>query len=199
MRRVRAQVHNYTRVRARDLTCINAKKTHVIDKSDTGGEENMPELKYKSEAAFLRASRKYLASIKFKVERKDERGKPIYNMLGEPLVVEEYAVPPNTLDWARYLKINKQTLTQAYKERYPDAYAEIKGELEAYNARELVMRDRVDGIKFNLINNYGWKDSKRIGLEEDTAQAMAVASNTDMSLEEKLSRIEELKKGLDDG
>lgn len=155
-------------------------------------------LKYDTEAKFLKKSRKYLNSIKYKCPKCDKSGKPLRNMLGEPLIVEEYAVPPNTADWAAYLKINKQTLTQAYKERYPDAYTEIKGELEAYNARELMTRERVDGIKFNLINNFGWKDARRVGIEEDTAAAIAV-TGSDMPLEDKLARIEELRKGLDDG
>ena len=157
----------------------------------------MPKLKYKTGKAFLKKSREYINSIKY--EKTLMAGNaPVLNMLGKPIVTVEYAVPPNTADWAAYLGIDKQTLTQSYRQRYPDEYAAIKLELEAYTVRELMTRERVDGIKFNLMNNYGWKDSRRLGLDEDTAKAMALTSSTDISLEDKLARIEELKKGLDD-
>ena len=156
----------------------------------------MAELRYKTESSFLRASKRYLASIKYKTIARDEHGKEIVNMLGAPLEIEQFAVPPNTLDWAAYLGINKQTLTQSYKQRYPRAYSEIKCEIEAYNARELMKRERVEGIKFNLINNFGWKDTRRLGLEEDTARAMTIASESELTLEDKLAKIEELKKDI---
>lgn len=162
------------------------------------GGERVPGLKYKTEKAFLKKSREYINSIKYIVP-KMAGGKPVLNLLGKPIEVVEYAMPPNTADWARHLGINKQTLTQAYKERYPDAYSEIKGEIEGYAVRELMTRERVDGIKFNLINNHGWKDSKRLGLEEDTTKAIAVTQEDNIPLEDKLARIEALKKGLDDG
>ena len=158
----------------------------------------MPERKYKTEKAFLKKSREYINSIKYIVP-KMAGGKPVLNVLGEPIEVVEYAMPPNTADWARYLGINKQTLTQAYKERYPDAYAEIKAELEAYAERELMTRERVDGIKFNLMNNFGWRDARHIGIDEESAKVAAVSASVDIPLEDKLARIEALKKGLDDG
>lgn len=170
----------------------------ISDTLISRGGERVPVLKYKTEKAFLKKSREYINSIKYIVP-KMAGGVPVRNVLGKPIEVVEYATPPNTADWARYLGINKQTLTQAYKERYPDAYAEIKVEIEAYAVRELMTRERVDGIKFNLINNHGWKDSKRLGLEEDTTKAIAVTQEDNIPLEDKLARIEALKKGLDDG
>ena len=166
--------------------------------SPRGGEGALPKRKYKTEKAFLKKSREYINSIKY-TRPMMAGSQPVLNVLGKPIVTVEYAVPPNAADWARYLGINKQTLVQSYKAEYPDAYAEIKGELEAYAERELMTREKVDGIKFNLMNNHGWKDSRRLGLEEDTAKAIAVTSSADVPLEDKLARIEELKKGLDDG
>ncbi len=155
----------------------------------------MPQRKYKTEKAFLKKSREYIDSIKYKKPMM-AGGTPVLNVRGEPIVTVEYAVPPNTADWARHLGINKQTLVQSYKAVYPDAYAEIKGELEAYAERELLIREKVDGIKFNLMNNHGWKDARHLGIDEESAKVAAVSSSTELPLEEKLKRIEALRQGI---
>ena len=157
----------------------------------------MPACKYKTEKAFLKKSREYIDSIKY-TRPMMAGGQPVLNVLGKPIVTVEYAIPPNTADWARHLGINKQTLVQSYKAKYPEAYAEIKGELEAYAERELLTREKVDGIKFNLMNNHGWKDARHLGIDEDTAKVAAVSSSSELPLEDKLKRIEALRQGIEE-
>ena len=153
-----------------------------------GDESVAPRLKY-TEAAFLAKSREYIASIRYTRPLCDSSGREIRNELGEQICECVYALPPNTADWAVYLGMSKSTLTHAYRLRYPDAYEQIKTELEAYNVRELLSRKSgTDVIKFNLQVNFGWRDARQT---EDGAQAEA-ASQPPLSLAEKLQRIDEM-------
>ena len=145
-------------------------------------------LKY-TEGEFERASQRYLSSIRYKRPLLDSSGQSVINELG--CVCEEtvWIEPPNVSYWALYLGIAKSTLTSLYRQRYPDTYEKIKTVLEAYNTRELLLRRTgAEAIKFNLQNNYGWRDTRSA---EDTCKDQA-ASQPPLSLSEKLDRINEL-------
>jgi hypothetical protein len=89
--------------------------------------------------------------------------------------------------------MSKKTLTGDYRQRYPEVYEQVKTELEAYNVRELLSRKTgAEAVKFNLQNNYGWRDTRS---ESDGAGAEA-ASQPPLTLSEKMERIEELRRQL---
>ena len=145
-------------------------------------------LKY-TEGEFERVSREYLSSIRYRREITTASGEQVINELGGICSEYVYTEPPNTAAWALYLGMSKRTLTTKYKQRYPETYELIKTELEAYNVRELLSRKTgAEAVKFNLQNNYGWRDTRS---ESDGAGAEA-ASQPPLTLSEKMARIEEL-------
>lgn len=145
-------------------------------------------LKY-TEAQFERKSEEYLSSIRYRRALLDESGCEVINELGQSCEQEVWIEPPTTAGWALYLGISKSTLTTHYRARYRDVYERIKTVLEAYNARELLTRKTgAEAIKFNLQNNYGWRDG-RSAEDADKAQA---AAQPPLSLCEKLERIQQL-------
>ena len=117
-------------------------------------------LKY-TEREFERASREYLSSIRYKRELTTPSGEQVISELGSVCCEYVYTEPPNTASWALYLGMSKRTLTGEYRQRYPEIYEQIKTELEAYNVRELLSRKTgAEAVKFNLQNNYGWRDTR---------------------------------------
>ncbi len=145
-------------------------------------------LKY-SEEAFRDKSREYISSIRYSRQLIGGDGEQIQNELGQGICEYVYVQPPNTADWALYLGLSKGTLVRIYRQRYPDVYDEIKTVLEAYNVRELLTRKTgAEAVKFNLQNNFGWKDTR----SEEGAATAETASQPPLTLSEKLARIEEL-------
>ena len=142
-----------------------------------------------TELEFERASQRYLSSIRYKRPMLDSSGQSIVNELGTECEETVWIEPPNVSDWALSLGLAKSTLTTLYRHRYPDTYERIKTVLEAYNTRELLLRRTgAEAIKFNLQNNYGWRDTRSA---EDTCKDQA-AFQPPLSLSEKLDRINEL-------
>ena len=142
-----------------------------------------------TESEFERVSREYLSSIRYRREITTSSGEGVYNELGNLCCEYVYTEPPNTAAWALYLGMSKQTLTGDSRHRYPEVYEQITTELEAYNVRELLSRKTgAEAVKFNLQNNYGWRDTRS---DSDGAGAEA-ASQPPLTLSEKMARIEEL-------
>ena len=138
---------------------------------------------------FESRSREYLSSIRYTRALTDESGEEIKNELGHTYLAQVWIEPPTTAGWALYLGISKSTLTTHYRARYPEAYERIKTVLEAYNTRELLTRKTgAEAVKFNLQNNYGWRDT-RVVEEGSMGQA---ASEQPLSLGEKLERLRRL-------
>ena len=142
-----------------------------------------------SASAFEKKSREYLSSIRYTRPLLLPSGESVKNELGEPALEQVWIEPPNTADWALYLGISKSALTTLYRARYPEIYDRIKTVLEAYNTRELLTRKTgAEAIKFNLQNNYGWRDG-RSAEDADKAQA---AAQPPLALCEKFDRLREL-------
>lgn len=152
-------------------------------------------LKY-TERSFYKKSLEYIASVSYTRQITAPDGEALINALGKNAVEQVFITPPNTADWALYLGVGKSTLTSAYRKRFPEAYEKIKTVLEAYNTRELLTRKSgAEAVKFNLQNNFGWRDMRS---DEDVSGAHA-ASQPSLTLSEKLDLIEELKRELCDG
>lgn len=141
----------------------------------------------KLEAAVMR----YFDSISYEADVVDEHGKRIINLVGEPVKQIRYAIPPSKQDLCLYLHIDRGTwLNYSNHEKHPEMaditeYANLR--CEAYLSYELVRREKgVDGIKFNLQNNYGWTNKKEVEVGEKTREVLSIDS---MTLAEKMAAI----------
>ena len=120
-----------------------------------------------TKAALEKAVMKYFDSITYDAIARNAMGQEIKNKLGEPIMLEYYAKPPSKQDLCLFLGIDRGTwLNYCNHDEHPELkaitdYAHLR--CEAYLAGELVAREKaVDGIKFNLANNYGWAAKREI-------------------------------------
>lgn len=127
----------------------------------------------------------YFDSISFTENAVDEFGKEILNDIGEPIKYRAYIRPPSISALCLYLEIEKRTWANYAED--PDLAPVVentKARVEAYLEEQLTVREKgVQGIIFNLQNNYGWKNKQEVELGEKTRKDMNVQS---MSLAEKL-------------
>lgn len=138
----------------------------------------MRERKYKTAAALLRKTDEYFDGISRMVDATElvpvlnddgtvQVGKkgpilisqPIYNAAGQKMRKLEYFVPPSLAALCLHLGISQVTWAA-----YADdddlgpvcAYAKLR--VEAYLTEQVNLRDRPQGVIFNLQNNYGWRE-----------------------------------------
>ena len=100
---------------------------------------------------------------------------------GEEIKVVQFVVPPSVTGMCLYLGIDRSTW-----QNYADAalHPELAGicqgartRIEAYLEQELLTREKgVQGIIFNLQNNYGWKQKQEVELGKDTRESMKHAA-----------------------
>lgn len=121
----------------------------------------------------------------------DKYGHPVYedvpvcNRLGEPLVRLVFLEPPTVSGLCLTLGIHRSTWADyASKPEYADTTTHAQGVMRAWNEQQLLTRPGKDipGIKFNLENNYGYREK----------QAVAVAG---MTVEEYLQSLDEQGEG----
>lgn len=127
--------------------------------------------------SFERAVERYFNSIRRTVPARDEGGTVLKNDLGEELMVTQYVVPPTVTGLCLALGIDRGTW-QNYADggKNPEMAAVCRGaklRMEAYLEEELLTRNKVDGIKFNLENNYGWKRKQEVELGQATRATVA--------------------------
>lgn len=133
----------------------------------------------------------YFASITRRVKvtemedtgKKDKYGhailspKPVINTLGQEVFVTEYIIPPSVASLCEFLKIHPSTWAEySNHEDYPEfteTTSYVYERLKAWNERELVTRPGKDinGIKFNLENNYGYKERQTVDLSGGGVEA----------------------------
>lgn len=136
----------------------------------------------------------YFRSISGLREARNGIGAPILDDDGEPIMVRVYAVPPTVSGLCLYLGIDRSTW-QNYlnREANPDmaGVAEYaRARIEAYLEEQLLVREKsVQGIIFNLQNNYGWKNKTEVEFGAETRKTAA-----GMSLSEKMAAVRELAK-----
>jgi hypothetical protein len=151
--------------------------------------------KYKTAAALRRAIDTYFRAITYKqtltelydTGERTNKGKPILeerelcDMDGKPIRVVRYAVAPTRQGICLALKISKDTWENyrdpAQSETYP-GFAEVceaaELRIETYLAEQVVERHgNVNGIVFNLQNNYGWREKKDIAVHGSVEQYLA--------------------------
>lgn len=139
----------------------------------------------------------YFASISRKVRVLDEDGEAVYNDVGESIWVTEYISPPTVSGLCLYLGIDRSTWQNyADRELHPEfqeitAYAKMR--MEAYLEEQLLTREKnVQGLIFNLQNNYGWREKREVELGSEARKAAgAGAQAQSMSIAEKVALLEE--------
>lgn len=147
--------------------------------------------KYKSKKALSDAVERYFRSISRTIPARDGYGGIIRNDDGEEIRVLEYIRPPSISSLCLYLGIDRSTW-QNYcdSELHPEFQsitALTRARIEAYLEEQLLTREKgVQGIIFNLQNNYGWRQKQEVELGEKTRKTMPTAS---MSITEKLAVI----------
>lgn len=121
---------------------------------------------------------------------------PRLNNAGEPIFDTEYLEIPSILGCCIHMGIVKDTWNQYSKdEMFSDSIMRAKQIIEEFNIKQLYRKDQVNGIMFNLKNNYGWKDKTEFeavnhNLNEDI---------TTLSPEQREIRIKELEEELRNG
>ena len=139
---------------------------------------------------------KYFSSISYQDFVRGPGGVILTNIDGEMLEKTFYVTPPDVKSLCLFLGISPSTWENyCNADKHPD-YAPIceraRLRIEAYLCEILVTREKgsLDGVKFNLQHNYGWKDKKTVDLGEETIDALA-----GLSLSEKMAMIADLKSG----
>jgi hypothetical protein len=89
---------------------------------------------------------------------KDDDGKPIVNKYGEPIFIGQK--PPTVTGLALYLGLQSRQALLNYQSRkeFNDTITRAKMRIEEYAETRLYDKDGCNGAKFNLVNNFGWKD-----------------------------------------
>lgn len=165
-----------------------------VDKVKEGDKMGAGRPKKYTKKSLKDAVDKYFKSISCTHFAKDLSGEEIINDNGEKVKVTSFVIPPSITGLCLYLGIDRSTF-QNYLERdrhldlYPIA-TQAKARIEEYLERQLLTRDKgLQGIIFNLQNNYGWKDKKEIELGSETRESLDASK---MSLSQKKALIREM-------
>lgn len=155
--------------------------------------------KYDSANALSKAVNQYFRSICYEDHIRDGIGNPVLNLDGEPIKRVFFAVAPTIPSMCLALGITPRTWRNYCDEKKHPEFAKVTSMtmavLEAWLAHESVTREKsLQGILFNLKNNYGWSEKIEIEAGEKTRATMSGASS--MSTEEKIAYLASL--GLSD-
>lgn len=153
------------------------------------GKAGMPR-KYDSAKKLDAAIERYFNSITRKVPVVDENGQAVRNAAGEEVMRVEYITPPSVISMCLYLGINKRTWANYCDAGKHPEFAAVTERAsmrhEAYLVEESIRREKsVQGILFNLQNNYGYRQKAEVEVGEETRRVAADA----MSMREKMALI----------
>lgn len=148
---------------------------------------------YQSKEQLGRAVGRYFDSITRTVKVLDDAGEAVLSDGGEPILVTEFVRPPSVSAMCLFLGIDKSTWANycdnARCPEFKDVTAWAKMRMEAYLEEQLSMREKgVQGIIFNLQNNYGWRQKQEVELGERTRESMQTG---EMSLAQKMELIKQ--------
>lgn len=141
---------------------------------------------YRTKAALEKAIDSYFRSIQTKEETEYR------NLDGKPIFRQVYVIPPTLTGLEIHLKISRDTWARYSRKdhEYHEICADAKRICENWLEEQLVTREKnVEGIKQNLMHNYGWGGDKReVELGQETREAMNAYS---MTMADKLAALAE--------
>lgn len=116
---------------------------------------------------------RYFRSISRTILARDDTGGIIRNDDGDEIQLLQYVVPPSIAGLCLQLGIDRSTWQNyadpALHPELEDVAAEARARIEAYLEQELLTREKgLQGIIFNLQNNYGWRQKQEVELGEKT-------------------------------
>lgn len=155
--------------------------------------------KYKNKKALSEAIERYFRSISRQIQAQEaQTGKVIYNDDGETIMLTQYISPPSITGLCLYLGIDRSTWQNYCDGQLHPEFSAVttlaRSRIEAWLEEQLLTREKsVQGIIFNLQNNYGWKQKQEIGLDDKTRETVAKSS---MSVHEKIAAINAAQREL---
>ena len=119
---------------------------------------------------------------------------PVCNDDGAEIRRVEYCTPPSISDLCLHLGITRETwrvyCDPVVHPEFSDTTTRARARIEAYLERELLTREKsVQGVIFNLQNNYGWKEKKELELGSGAVRAV---TSVGMTTEEKMELLREM-------
>lgn len=148
--------------------------------------------KYKTKKALADAIERYFRSISRTIQAQEAlTGTIIYNDDGEAIMLTQYIRPPSVTGLCLHLGIDRSTWQNYCDETLHPEFTEVTGmtrsRIEAWLEEQLLIREKgVQGIIFNLQNNYGWKQKQEVELGEKTRKSAAAQG---MSVYDKMAVI----------
>ena len=149
------------------------------------------------------AVERYFRSISVLQPLQGEDGENVLDCDGNPIVIRRYVIPPTIsglclrlgIDRRTWLNYSNPILNGGTAERasaLSRVCDDVKLRIEAYLNEELLRREKsVQGIIFNLSNNYGWAEkhehNQRVELGEETRKIVS----QNLTLDEKFALIRE--------
>ena len=146
--------------------------------------------KYKTEKAFQKAVDGYFDAISRivpvnEISSHDALPRRVKSASGSIMHHREYLIPPSISSLCLHIGISRQTFSE-YSECYSEVVADARLKIECYLEEQLLTRRKgVQGIIFNLQNNYGWREKKEVELGDKTRRDVLDG----MSVEEKIALI----------
>lgn len=151
---------------------------------------------YRSAGALREAVEDYFDSITYEAEVKDDEGNVLFNIREQVITEIRYAIPPSIEGLCEHIGITTRTWRNyADPQQNPKLAAvaeEAKDRIKVWLMRELNTRDKVQGIRFNLENNFGMSQKHEMELGPEARKQKP------MSLSEKLELIRTAARELED-
>lgn len=155
-----------------------------------------------TKAGLQKAVDGYFASISRTVTARDEAGDLMYNDAGWEIKITQYIRPPSVSGLCLHLGIDRSTWQNYGDARlHPElagVVAQARVRMEAYLEEQLITREKnVQGLIFNLQNNYGWREKREVELGGETRQAVSAGAQAQsMSIAEKVALIAEQREAM---
>ena len=97
----------------------------------------------------------------------------VFNALGEPMKRTEFLTPPTVLGLCLFLNIHRDTWNSYCSQpEYSDTTTYVRGRMQCWREEQLLTRKDVAGLKFDLENNYGYRDKQQLEVRGMTLEEL---------------------------
>lgn len=152
---------------------------------------------------FREAVEKYFRSITTLVPIMGIDGENALDMDGNEIVKVTYVIPPSISSLCLKLGIDRRTWANyadpcknGGSEKKPSAYSmicdDVKLRIEAYLNEQLLIREKsVQGVIFNLSNNFGWSEKRENSQVVEFGEKTRETLKQNLTMDEKFALIRE--------